>query len=194
MRVKKSLVYDYVENKLSKDRYAHVLRVIEKAISLAKIHDVDVEKAEIAALLHDVAKEIPKLQLSGMLKISTEADYVKHHHNIWHAPAGKLIAEHTMGVLDLDILNAIKYHTTGRAGMSLLEQVIFVADYIEDGRAHDGVEAVRLCSTDLDKATFVTLTQTIAKLETADASIHPDTLDAFAYYKDKAQHKGEEKK
>jgi len=175
---------------LSEKRYVHTLGVVESAAELARLHGEDVVRAEIAALLHDVAKELPLSDMKATLFVSEYADFVGHSEKVWHAPVGALVARAEYGILDEDILNAIVYHTTGRAGMSVLEKIVYIADYIEPGRRQSGVDVARASVHDLDLAMLVILEQAIAKLTDAGGSqdgIHPDTLAAFAYYQGKVE-------
>ena len=146
-------------------RFAHTLGVVETAIQLAKQYQVDEKKAEIAALLHDCAKEIcPGLQ---------------------HAPKGAELAKTEYGIQDEEILDAIRWHTTGRPGMSKLDKIIYIADYIEPNRnqAPNLDELRRLAMVDLDECLYAILKATLAYLETKKGIIDPMTEQTYLYYK-----------
>jgi len=170
-----------VERRLSTERFRHTLAVAETAASLAKRHGADEKKAVVAALLHDIAKEYPRNRL---LKESLDfgivlSDIELREEALIHGPLGAAIAEHEFGISDPDILAAIHFHTTGREGMSLLERIVFLADYIEPGRAFPGVDAVRdLAWTSLDKAIVLTLDQGLVYLIKRGKLIHPDAIAA----------------
>ncbi|ARD49533.1 bis(5'-nucleosyl)-tetraphosphatase (symmetrical) YqeK [Sporosarcina sp. P33] len=133
-----------LERRLPKERYEHVLRVTETAMKLAEEVGVSVEKAEIAGLFHDYAKFMNKEELLELLKRDEEYElYVKYHSELWHAPVGALLAKERYGVDDDEILQAIRFHTTGRAGMGELEKVIYIADLIEPGRKFPGINELR---------------------------------------------------
>lgn len=138
-------------------RFKHSVRVKNIAVELAKINGCSREKAAVASLLHDVARDIP---IENMLKILKEDGFFLHSHGIpvgnpllLHAHAGKVMAKKQFGVHDKEVLRSIELHTTGGESMSLLDKVIFVADYIEPGRSFRGVKAVRnLAFKNMDKA------------------------------------------
>ena len=149
-----------IRDRIGEKRFLHTLRVRDTAIELAKIHNVDLESAEVAGFLHDCAQII-------------------------HSYLGALYARELYGIEDEDILNAITYHTTGRANMSDLEKIIFLADYIEPMRNFDGVERARhLAKKDLDAAMYFALNNTLKFLVEHDTYIVPTTVIARNYYKE----------
>lgn len=172
-----------VKEKIAGPRYEHTIRVLNTARDLAERFGVDIKKAEIAAVFHDYAKlhSIDELKL----KISDEREdsrLLAYHPELWHGPVAARIVAENFAVNDEDILNAIRYHTTGRANMTLLEKVIYVADYIEPGRCFPGVEEVRqFAHEDINKALFKALSNTIAFLVAKKALIFPDTFEAYNY-------------
>ncbi|MET3574706.1 bis(5'-nucleosyl)-tetraphosphatase (symmetrical) YqeK [Bhargavaea ullalensis] len=170
-----------VEKRLPAGRFAHVLRVANTAEELARLFGEDPARARTAALLHDVAKAMPKEELREM--VLSEGDPQKvlgFHHELWHAPAGALIAEREFGIADRGILNAIRFHTTGRAGMSALEQIIYTADMIEPGRDFPGVEALREESRkSLSGGVAACTAHNLCYLAGKRAGIHPDTLACY---------------
>ena len=144
----------YLRKKLNKRRYRHTLGVERTARKLTKRHvefATDKEKNEffnkvsLAALLHDVEKCRDQEELWRCLKKDPHLDHssLKNYKTLWHAFCGASTAYHRFGIKDPDILNALRYHTTGRAGMSDLEKIIYLADYIEPGRDFPGVKKVR---------------------------------------------------
>jgi nicotinate-nucleotide adenylyltransferase len=110
----------------SPDRYSHTMKVLDMAVELARIYDVDVVKARVAALFHDLCK-----------------DGTAPGNDLEHAGAAADRMAREFGVTDADVLNAVRYHTTGRAGMSRLEIIIFLADTLEPTRAYEGVDKLR---------------------------------------------------
>ncbi|QKY69516.1 bis(5'-nucleosyl)-tetraphosphatase (symmetrical) YqeK [Lentibacillus sp. CBA3610] len=170
-----------VKPHLKQERFDHTLRVAETAEELAGIYDEDVEKVRLAAILHDYAKYFP---LDKMKQIIEESelpnDLIDYHHELWHGPAASVIIKQEHGVTDPDIRNAIRYHTTGRAGMSKMETILFVADYIEPGRSFPGVEEVRsTAKTDLNRAAWMALRNTIQFLVGKHVTVYPDTFHAY---------------
>lgn len=165
-------------------RYLHSVRVMEESIELAKIFNCNVEKATIAGLLHDCGKFESKQEL---LKKSFDFDIIQKNAHIddsalIHGALGAEIARQEFKVEDMDVLNAIRYHTTGRPNMSLLEKIVYISDYIEPGRNFTGVNIVRkLAYKNLDVALFKAMNQTIKYLIDKELYIHPDTFNARNY-------------
>ncbi|MDW7668197.1 MAG: bis(5'-nucleosyl)-tetraphosphatase (symmetrical) YqeK [Bacillota bacterium] len=176
------------ENELIKDigieRYNHSQRVIETAVKLGEIYNVDMKKVKEAALYHDCGKigsidDIMSILKSKNIKLSDED---KKSPEVVHTKLGAYLAQNKYNVVDEDVLNAIKYHTTGRAGMSLLEKIIYIADYIEPKREFPGVEVVRKESKkNLDKSILTALENTINYLKSKNEYIHKDTIDAYNF-------------
>lgn len=147
-----------IQNKLRKklkgNRYIHTLGVEYTSVCLAMKYEADLEKAELAGLLHDCAKELPAEKLIKICsdhgeKIST-MEFKQPF--LLHGKAGACLARNKFGVEDEDVLDAIRYHTTGRPAMTLLEKIVFVADYIEPNRkkADNLTELRHLAFEDLD--------------------------------------------
>lgn len=176
-----------IRDRIGEKRFLHTLRVRDTAIELAKIHGVDQEKAEVAGFLHDCAKirdheELIKAAKKSGLLLTKEMQKAPQ---IIHSYLGALYARDLYGIEDEDILNAITYHTTGRANMSDLEKIIFLADYIEPMRNFDGVEKARqLAKKDLDEAMYFALNNTLNFLVKHDTYIVPTTVTARNYYKE----------
>ena len=125
-----------LEQELNYKRFVHTLSVAGTAASLAMCYGADLEKAEMAGLLHDCAKCIDVRKMQRLCeKAGLEVSpYERNSSSLLHSKAGSVLAAEKYGYDDPDMLNAIRYHTTGRPGMSLLEKIIFVSDYIEPGR------------------------------------------------------------
>lgn len=172
---------ELVKGQLPEKRYVHTIGVMEMAISLAKKYGADVKKAELAAIFHDYAKYRPKEELRQIIIDEKLPPSLLHFHSeLWHGPAGAFLVKKEAGINDEEILTAIAYHTTGRENMSLLEKVIYLADYIEPGRNFPGVAEVRdLAEIDLDKAMLKSLQNTIAYLVQKGSLIYPDTVHAY---------------
>ncbi|MBU5311225.1 bis(5'-nucleosyl)-tetraphosphatase (symmetrical) YqeK [Tissierella carlieri] len=177
-----------LENKLIKSigekRYNHSIRVMETAIELAHTYNIDIEKIKTAAVLHDCAKIIDETYL---LKRASDFDIIldacmEYNHELIHGPLGAKIAKEEYGIKDSEILDAIYYHTTGREKMSILDKIIYMADYIEPYRNFPGVEEVRRLAFDnLDKALLLAMEKTIIFLIERNKVIHPDTIRARNY-------------
>lgn len=163
---------------LTPARWEHTLRVADTAVRLAKRENIDPDRAEIAAILHDYCKFWPEEDLILWIeKCHLPPDLLSYNKELWHAPVGAEVARKELGIDDEDILNAIRYHTSGRPGMSKLEKIIFLADYIEPGRRFPGVDQVReLSENDLDQAVLQALNNTIIFLIERGQKVYPLTL------------------
>lgn len=174
----------YLKENLKESRLKHSLGVRDTAIKLAKIYHEDLEKARIAGLVHDCAKYMKN---EDMLNIAEKCGYninkvCLKNPSLLHGVAGSYIAKTIMGIEDEYILNAITYHTTGRRNMTLLEKIIFMADYIEPSRDFKGVEEVRnLAYKDIDKALLKSLDKTITYVINEGQLLHVDTVEARNY-------------
>lgn len=173
-------------NDIGTERYNHSLRVIETALELGKIYNADIKKVKEAGLYHDCGKigntdEVMRIAVEKNIKLSEED---KKSPEVVHTKLGAYLARHKYHINDEDVLNAIKYHTTGRKKMSLLEKLIYIADYIEPEREFPGVKKVREESkNDLDKSILTALKNTINYLESKNEHIHKDTIDAYNFIK-----------
>ena len=171
---------------IDEDRYWHTIGGMYTAASLAMCHGADMEKAMVAGLLHDCAKCIPnhkKLKLCEQYHIHI-SETEKDAPYLLHAPLGASIAKDKYDITDQEILSAITWHTTGRPGMSLLDKIIYIADFIEPMRckASNLPEVRRLAFEDLDMAVYVTLRDTLHYLKNS-ASLDKRTIEAYNYYK-----------
>ncbi|MGN0460416.1 MAG: bis(5'-nucleosyl)-tetraphosphatase (symmetrical) YqeK [Ruminococcus sp.] len=171
-----------IKPRMGEHRYVHSVNVSKKAVELAKIYGCDTEKAMIAGMLHDITKETPAQE---QLKIITEGgiildDVEKSSTKLWHPISGSVYIRDTVGITDSDIVNSVRYHTTGRAGMSLLEKIIFVADFTGDERNYDGVDIMREKSLrSLEEAMLYGLQFTINDLSKRMMTIHPNALACY---------------
>lgn len=174
-----------LEDKLIKDigikRYNHSLRVKDIAIELAKIYNSDIEQTKVAAILHDCGKiqeDINLLKRVSDFDIILD-DYMVYNHDLIHGALGAKIAEKEYGIEDGEILDAIYYHTIGRKNMTLLDKIIYIADYIEPSRNFKGVENIRqMAFKDIDKSILLAMGNTIIFLIGINKLIHPITIEA----------------
>lgn len=166
---------------LTKNRYEHTLRVTKEAIRLAKLYNVSEEEAELAAILHDFAKNFPAQKLKQRITDSSlPKDLLHYDVELWHGPVAAILLEDELGVDDGNIINAVRYHTTGRANMSDLELVVYLADYIEPGRDFPGLKEVReIANKDLLYACWMVSRNTIQFLMQKKIMIYPDTFYAY---------------
>lgn len=171
-----------VKPRLTPYRWKHSVNVSKAAVHLAKKYGADPEKAEVAGILHDVMKDTPAqeqlqyMQRFGIMLSAVELSSSK----LWHAMSGAAFIEHDLGVDDPEILRAVRYHTTARPDMGLLEKVIYIADFISEERDYDGVEHMRAAAEkSLEKAMMEGLSFTLQDLAGRRLPIHPDTFAAF---------------
>lgn len=179
-----------MEKELSPKRYEHTLSVAYTAASLAMVHGEDTESAILAGMLHDCAKCLPGHKLIDICeknKIHISEAEKDNPMALLHAGVGSFLAHDKYGVDDEDILNAIRYHTTGRPNMSRLEKIIYIADYIEPGRKHAAnlPQIRRMAFQDLDMTMVKILEDTLAYLSSADGKVDSMTAEAYNYYKRK---------
>lgn len=170
-----------LERVLSKERFEHVLRVEKAALSLAKRYGCDLLKTSLAALLHDYAKEFSDATFYQLMTdYQLPQELLAWNNAIWHGQVGIYAIKTKFGLKDSTIIEAITYHTTGQKKMSLLAKILYVADYIEEGRAFVGLDRVRaLAKQHLDQALALQTAQTLAYLLKNQYPIHPKTLETY---------------
>lgn len=177
-------ILQYLRENLKESRYEHTLGVVKTAKALAKINGVEEEKAELAALIHDSAKNMHINSMKKMLEENFEQidDIEEKTPQLLHGKVAAIIGKNIMGIEDEEVLSAAAYHTTGKGNMTLLEKIIYIADYIEPNRVYPGVEELRkLTFEDLDKGVIVGLNNTINYILKQGGLIHPNTIEARNY-------------
>ncbi len=155
--------------------------MVETAVKLAELYGADREKAETAALLHDIAREFGSDRIRQLCQqYGIAADEVeKAVPDLLHGKLAAYIAAESYGVRDGEILDAIRFHTTGRRKMTVLDKIIFIADMIEPGRDFPGVQQLReLAWQDLDRAVVAGLDNTLRYVLDRGRLIHPDSIEA----------------
>lgn len=173
-----------LENMLPEKRYLHSLRVAKEAVALAKHYSTDEQKAYIAGLLHDCAKYIDKDESIKMLEDNDVEVNIceKNNKGLLHAPLGAIIAAKEFGINDNVILSAIQNHTTGKANMSDLDKIIYLADLIEPGRNYTEIDDIRTkVYENLNIGMLYGLEYSIRYILSKKAVIHPNTIDAWNY-------------
>ena len=169
----------YLKKNVSEKRRSHIYGVLETAGALARKYGADEKKAEIAALYHDMFRSTPVEVLNGHVKSLGLGCLYLDNANLSHGRIAAAVMEKEYGITDPDILNAVKYHTTGRAGMSRLEKILYLADAIEPGRQYPGVETARkLAGESLDKACFFSMERSIRYIRERGLFLHQDTIQA----------------
>ena len=175
----------FLETRLSQKRFRHSCNVARASEQLAQQYGADADKAYFAGLVHDICKEIPfeeqyRLMTDGIF----QPDLAElHSRKLWHGIAGAEFIRTEFDVQDMDILNAVRYHTVGRAGMSLLEEIIYIADMISEERDYKGVERMRrLAFKDLPMAMHEALSDAIASVMKKDGLLSQNTIEAYNDY------------
>ena len=167
------------------ERQAHSIRVANLAAARALKLKIPERQAIAAALFHDCAKNLSpdSPYLAGFTPPDTWGEVPK---SVWHQYAGAYVAERVLGVTDEDVLNAVRYHTSGRPNMSELEKLIFLADMLEEERRYEGVDMLRQLfwqGENLDECLETALFETLKFLETKKADVYPLTQQAYLFYK-----------
>jgi predicted HD superfamily hydrolase involved in NAD metabolism len=164
-------------------RLEHILGVNDEAIALAKRYGMDEDRVSIAALLHDIAKKMTMEELRKYMILGGFDQSV--HPKTWHAYVGVYIAETEFKIIDEDILDAIRYHTTGHPKMNPVAEILFVADFIERRtRDFPGVQRLReLAYNDLNAVICAKLNHLMTQI----AEPNPDTVAAYEVYKEYCQ-------
>ena len=180
-------IEEELKKELKKKRFRHSIGVQYTSICLAMRYGADLEKASYAGLLHDCAKGMSGDELLEICRKQNlpVSDAEKISPYLLHGKVGAWRAEKVYGVKDPEIAGAITWHTTGKAGMSLLEKIVFTADYIEPGRdSAPNLGAIRqMAFKDLDMAVYMILKQTLDYLEEDGKPIDPSTEITYNYYR-----------
>ena len=169
-------------DRLSDYRRVHSLNVAEEAVRFAKKYGGDEQKARIAGMLHDVTKETDnetQLQIieNGGIMLS---ELERRSPKLWHAISGACYVRDVIGIDDPDIFNAIRYHTTGRAGMSQLEKLIFLADFTSAERDYPDIDVIRAhADNSIEDGMLYGLKYTLRRLVGRDDLVSPDALEAY---------------
>ena len=175
-----------MQDVLKADRFDHTLGVAYTAANMAAVHDVDIQKALIAGFLHDCAKNVNhEEQIKICKKYGVEvSDIERRNPSLIHAKAGMCLAENKYEIDDPEILGAIRWHTTGRPGMTDLEKVVFIADFIEPNRKPlEHMDIIRKeAYRDLDACMLHILRDTLNYLRNIDKECDPMTQNTYEYY------------
>ncbi len=171
-----------LQSRLSPKRYEHSLCVADEALRLALRYGGDPQKAYLAGLLHDITKntaESEHFKLFGTF--NTELTEIERgSEKLWHAMSGVLYIRYLLNINDPELLDAVRYHTTAKAGMSPLAKILYLADFTSRDRDYDDVDVMRrLVDVSVDEALAYALRYTVMDLAERNLAIHPDTLAAY---------------
>lgn len=162
-------------------RESHTAGVVKMAAELAQRYGVDVDRAETAALFHDIFRYLGE-RAEAFLPESGIKPEDYPNANLLHGPLAAAYLQQKLGITDREVLDAVWYHTTGRPGMGLLEKILFVADKCEEGRRYPGVETLReAVRQDLDQCVLLILRQSMAHLKEKGEAADPMTEAAICY-------------
>lgn len=177
----------YLEKNLSAKRYEHSLNVAAECRKLAEKYGEDPEKAYFAGLLHDICKELSGEEQLALVHES-ERDFAVcreelETRSLWHGIAGAYFIKTKFGIEDIDILNAVRFHTVGRAGMSRLEEIVYLGDLVSAERDYKDVDKMRkIVYTDIDEAMLAALVFSVKSVIKKGGVIPPCTTEAYNFY------------
>lgn len=177
-----------LKDQLDEARMTHTMGVMYTAAALAMRYDFDIEKAMLAGILHDCAKCVPskeKIALCEQYGVDiSEIEY--KNPGLLHAKLGAVFAKEKYGIDDQEILDSIESHTTGRPAMTMLDKIIYIADFIEPGRRElpNMAEVRQMAFSDIDECLYKRLKDSLSYLESQDMPIDPMTEKTYYYYKE----------
>lgn len=175
----------YLKENLSQKRYVHSLNVAEECRKLAMKYGEDPDKAYFAGLLHDICKELPDeeqkaLVLESNLAVCREELETK---SLWHAIAGAYFIKTRFGVEDIDILDSVRFHTVGRAGMTRLEEIVYMGDLISADRDYKDVDRIRkIAYTDLNAAMLEGFSYSLKSVVKKGGLVPICTAEGYNFY------------
>ncbi len=171
-----------LEKRLNPKRYHHSLCVADEALRLAEKYGCDGEKAYLAGLLHDITKNADMqehLHIFDSFGIMLN-DIEKNAEKLWHAISGAAYIKYILDIKDKEILDAVRYHTTARAGMTLLDKILYLADFTSRDRDYEDVNVMRrLVDVSLQEALSYALSYSINDLVGNGKALHLDTINAY---------------
>lgn len=173
-----------VKEQVSEKRFKHILGVEQAALELARANDYELEKASVAALVHDYAKERSEAEFKALIvQNGLEQDLLNWNNFIWHGVVGAEIIKKELKITDEEILNAVRRHTVGAKEMTTLDQIVYVADYIEPGRDFPGVDQARqLAAESLRAAVEFETKHTLLYLMNNNKTIYPAAILTYNAY------------
>lgn len=184
--VKYEDLYEDVKHMLSEKRFRHSEGVVKRAIEYAEIYNADIEIVKLAAIAHDIAKELTPEEEESIIKEYNVFldDFEKVNHSLVHAKIGAEICKNKYGFTE-DMVNSIKYHTTGRAEMSTLEKIIYLADATDENRKYESEFYVNTIKENIDKGMVEVSKWVINHLLEKERPIHIDSINCYNYYLNK---------
>lgn len=181
--IKYEQLYNEVRKRLSEERFKHSEGVLKRAIEYAEIYNVDIGTIKLVAIAHDIAKELTDEENDAYIKkYHIELDKIeKENKNLVHAKIGAYICKNEYDFTE-DMFNAVKYHTTGRENMSILEKIIYLADATEENRKYCSSKYVEIIKKDLNQGIIEICKWVINKLLENNVLIHLNSIKCYNYY------------
>ncbi len=184
--IDKNQILNIVKQNTSDSRFEHTLRVADLATKLAHHYKVDADKTWLAAVLHDLEKNISLEENDDLVNLYGLDKKYLGNKNLSHSKLAAAVSRDKLGIDDEDILNAIAFHTTGRSDMSMLEKIIFVADTCEEGRAYKEAALLReKAFENIDDVCIFILEYLKESVEKKGLVVDEDTIQALRYLKEK---------
>ena len=176
-------LYNIVKGKLSERRFKHCESVVKRAIEYAQIYNVDIETTKLVAISHDIAKELTNEEINYYIqKYNIVLDDIeKMNRDLVHAKIGSYICKNEFNFTD-DMVNAVRYHTTGRPNMSILEKIINLADATEENKTYCASNYVDIVKKDINQGMIEISKWGMKKLLDNNKLIHLDTIECYNYY------------
>lgn len=172
-------IREYIKHMYSEKRREHTLQVEKTAVKLGEFYGEDIDKIRTASLFHDICRGMDNDKLNGYVKIFGLDEKYLNNPNLAHGKVGAELMERDFGIKDQDVLDAVRYHTTGRKGMNRLEKIIYLADVIEPGRNYPGVEKLReIAYEGLNNAVLLSLEHSIAFVHEKGYDLDNDSVEA----------------
>lgn len=175
----------YLKETLSQKRFVHSMNVAEECRKLALKYNEEPDKAYFAGLLHDICKEMPAEEQKALMLKSGFAVCREEleTHSLWHAIAGAYFIKDYFGIEDIDIVNSIRFHTVGRAGMSRLEEIVYLGDLISADRDYKDVDRMRkLAYSNLNIAMLESFAFSVKSVVKKNGLLPPCTTDGYNFY------------
>ncbi len=181
--IKYEELYNKVRERLSEKRFIHSEAVVKRAIEYAEIYNIDIETIKLVAIAHDIAKELTDEENDEYIKkYNIGLDEIeKINKSLIHAKIGAYLCKNEFGFTE-DMFNAVKYHTTGRPDMSILEKIIYLADATEENRKYCSSNYVEIIKRDIDQGIIEISKWVINKLIENNVLIHLNSIKCYNYY------------
>lgn len=170
-----------LKKSLTDSRFQHCLRVEQTAIDLAEKNHVDIQRAAIGGLVHDYAKQRSDSDFIEAIKAyHLDRELLNYGNAIWHGVVGWLFVKNELHINDIEILNAVRYHTVGHEFMTPIEQIVYMADYIEPARDFPGVDEARKVTFDsLQDGVAYQTQKTLSYLVAHNKPVFPQTIVTY---------------